>query len=149
MIKPIYIPGKGKYIFCGDIEGLRYLQPIILNIEENNLSFEILDIADPQLEKKLSEQKMGTYLYGAANWDDVKGLERLASEIGYCDEESQFIRLGDQQFQIFCCRCHGLTTVSEIKVNEEIACNHCELLLLISDHYSPLRDAYLGYVAEL
>lgn len=152
-----FVPGKRKYLICVDQQGHKLLSPIIENLVENNHSFELIFIGgntqETNLKKWLAEQRMGSYLYAALNWEQLRILKKLAYEACYSEEESQFIGYGTQSINVFCCRCHGMTPVEveEISgfVNAEIMCDHCRLLLSVSDHYSSLREAYLGYVAKI
>ncbi|MFC3884478.1 dimethylamine monooxygenase subunit DmmA family protein [Bacillus songklensis] len=162
--KATFISGKRKYLFCADQKGMSILTPIIERVIEEKLSFELLfmgenhekELPPADLSKWLSQQKMGSYLYLAGPWNMLKSIKRLAEEIGFSDEEAQFVGYGVQQMNVFCCRCHGITEMEiqetsqqEKKIKPEIMCRHCDLLLVVSDHYSSLRDAYLGYVAKL
>jgi dimethylamine monooxygenase subunit C len=162
--KATFIPGKRKYLFCADQKGMTILNPVIELVIQKNLSFELVFMGEnheqepppTDLPKWLNQQKMGSYLYLAGPWDMLKSIKRLAEEMGFSDEEAQFIGYGVQQMNVFCCRCHGITEMEiqeinqqEKKMQPEIMCRHCDLLLAVSDHYSSLRDAYLGYVAKL
>ncbi|SFE47218.1 hypothetical protein SAMN05428981_1062 [Bacillus sp. OV194] len=151
-----FVPGKRKYLICGDTYGIRLLQPITQKIMEQKTPFERMEITDEvKVRSWLSHQKMGCYLYVSAAWPEIERLKNITEDIGFLSEEEvQFIGHGDRVIHVFCCRCHGLT---ELKVTHsetlqdgmEITCCQCALLLSVSDHYSSLRNAYLGYVAKL
>ncbi|MDQ1147613.1 hypothetical protein QE429_004440 [Bacillus sp. SORGH_AS 510] len=146
-----FVTGKRHYLFCADEEGMKLLQPLIDVVIDGNISYEIQSMKeewDPTyFSKWISRQKMGSFLYVAADWNRLKNLKRIAEDAGFSDEESQYIGCGKQQIKIFCCRCHGLSILE--KGQSERTCDHCDLLLEVSNHYSPLRDAFLGYVAKL
>ncbi|MDQ0246861.1 hypothetical protein J2S09_004481 [Bacillus fengqiuensis] len=154
MEKATFISGKQKYLFCTDQGGLAILNPIIELMADKELSFELVLMGEhseqgpssKDLSEWLSQQKMGSYLYAAASWDKVINIRRLAEKIGFSDEEAQYIGYDTQPINVFCCRCHG---INKMKEQTEITCCHCGLLLIVSDHYSSLRDTYLGYVAKL
>lgn len=141
------VPDKRKYLFCTDQIGLELLQPVIEWVKELMLPYEIVIEGERDLFEWLSPQKMGTYLYVSLEWSKLRTVKSLAEEIGYSVEEAQYIGYGDHRINVFCCRCHGLTEVDLGAM--EITCKHCRLLLEVSDHYSSLREAYLGYVAKL
>ncbi|MEO2077911.1 MAG: hypothetical protein ABGX20_21505 [Bacillus sp. (in: firmicutes)] len=146
-----FVTGKRHYLFCADEEGMKLLQPLIDVVKDGNISYEIQSIKeewDPtHFSKWVSRQKMGCFLYAATAWNTLKKLKQLAEEAGFSEEETQYIGCGKQLIKVFCCRCHGLSILE--KGQPERTCDHCELLLEVSDHYSPLRDAFLGYVAKL
>ncbi|MGG3468644.1 dimethylamine monooxygenase subunit DmmA family protein [Neobacillus pocheonensis] len=147
MEKVSFVPGKRKYLFCADKQGMEILQPVIDLVIEKKLPFELFSIEHPVFEW-LSKQKMGSFLYVAMEWDKLHAMKQLAEEVGFSAEEMQYIGYGGQSENVFCCRCHGITeTIWQEKL--EINCRHCDLLLEVSDHYSSLKNAYLGYVAKL
>ncbi|HLO12902.1 MAG TPA: hypothetical protein VK190_11910 [Pseudoneobacillus sp.] len=145
------VPGKRHYLFCADEEGIKLLQPLIDVVKDGNISYEIQIVKDnwnPILSSEwLSMQKMGSFLYATAEWNVLKKLKQLAEDAGFSEEEAQFIGYGKEQIKVFCCRCHGISVLE--KGQPERNCDQCGLLLEVSDHYSKLRDAFLGYVAKL
>lgn len=145
-----HVPRKRHYLFCADEEGMKLLQPLIDAVKEGDTSYEIQIVKEwnpAYFMKWFSLQKMGSYLYVAAEWNTLKNLKQLAEDVGYSEEEAQYIGYGKQQIKVFCCRCHGISVLE--KGQPERNCDHCGLLLEVSDHYSQLRDAFLGYVANL
>ncbi|MDR6125096.1 hypothetical protein QFZ87_004693 [Bacillus sp. SLBN-46] len=147
----ILVPGKPRYLFCGDEEGIKLLQLLIDVVKDRNISYEIQIVKDnwnnTLFSEWLSMQKMGSILYAAAEWTTLKTLKQLAEDAGFSEEEAQYIGYGKEQIKVFCCRCHGISVLE--KGQPERNCDHCGLLLEVSDHYSKLRDAFLGYVAKL
>ncbi|WP_139364813.1 dimethylamine monooxygenase subunit DmmA family protein [Sutcliffiella halmapala] len=151
-----YIPHKRHYLFCLAKKNQEYFAEIIANVKANEQIFEtfyikeniesILDVED--LKNWLGKQKMGTYLYIAASWNVLKGYKDIVESVGFSDEEAQYIAVGSTNRKVFCCRCHGVMELKVeelIEINNQITCTQCELNLSVSDHYSKLRDAYLGY----
>lgn len=153
--QPIIIPSKRKYLFLADQQGMTILNPIIEQAIANNDSFELVFLGkqnepeSPQTDIThwLINQKMGTYLYVALPWKELNPIKLMIEKVGFSEEEYRSFGYGDKPRNVFCCRCHGITVVANEEV--EISCPHCHLLLEVTDHYSPLRDAYLGYVAKL
>jgi dimethylamine monooxygenase subunit C len=147
--------GKRKYIFITAKDGIPILKPIIDQVKEEKVPIEMLfvnkriehEIIATDIEQCLRQQKMGTYLYVALPWARLRSMNVLIEKIGYSSEEAQYIGYGPRKINVFCCRCHGITETNED--HGEIECMQCHLELSISDHYSSLRDAYLGYVATL
>jgi dimethylamine monooxygenase subunit C len=145
------VPEKRYYLFCADEEGIKLLQPLIDVVKDRNISYEIQIVKDnwsnTLFSEWLSMQKMGSFLYVSAEWNTLKKLKQLAEDAGFSEEEAKYIGYGKEQIKVFCCRCHGISVLEKGK--PERNCDHCGLLLEVSDHYSKLRDAFLGYVAKL
>lgn len=155
MKQPVFVNGKRKYLFIADQVGYSLLKPAIDQTIMNNCPLELvflgecLDHEQPEMNLKqwLNAQKMGTYLYVAVGWNQLPSIKALAYEIGFSEEETQYFGLGTKHKKVFCCRCHGISEVKEEQA--ELVCQHCKLEIAASDHYSILRDAYLGYVLKL
>ncbi|WP_064093998.1 dimethylamine monooxygenase subunit DmmA family protein [Rossellomorea aquimaris] len=144
--KPMFIEGKNKYLFYADKRGLEILAPIMYEVRKKTIPLEV--VLEPEdASPWLRNQKMGSYLYICTAWEKLERLKSVAEEIGYSEEEAQYIGYGVKTIQIFCCRCHGLTEV--IDQTKMAKCDHCQLKLSVSDHYSSLRQAYLGYIATI
>ena len=88
---------------------------------------------------------MGSYLYGAASFENVKRGKKLAKDLGYSEEEMQWIVTGGIDKQIFCSKCHNIQWITDINI---VTCNRCGLSLSVSDHFSAYHQAYLGYPSE-
>lgn len=141
------VRGKQKYLFYTDQRGFEFLLPVIEMVKELMLPYELVFEGERDLSEWLTSQKMGTYLYGALEWSKLSSIKVLAEDIGFSVEEAQYMGYGNRRINVFCCRCHGLTEVDSGV--EKVNCIHCQLLLEVSEHYSSLREAYLGYVAKL
>jgi hypothetical protein len=151
--EPIFHPGKKHYVLCGDELGLSTLNPLKKILTNRALSFEEIHLelrCSPEVDDLLGKQKIGTYLYVAAERERLREVRCLANKLGYSCQEAQFIRVGEEERRVFCCRCHVLSRVENtVNTGEYINCKACSLKLELSDHYSPIKDAYLGYVAEV
>jgi hypothetical protein len=151
--QPVFVPNRRKYLFLADQQGMTIINPMIEQAKINNNPIEIVlfnkqnEIQHSEIAPWLSQQMMGTFLYVSLPWKEINSIKRKIEEIGYTEEEYQCFGYGEKPKNVFCCRCHGITVAADEKA--ELACPHCHLLLEISDHYSSLRDAFLGYVAKL
>jgi dimethylamine monooxygenase subunit C len=146
-----FVPGKRKYVFCGDQQGIKLLSSVIERVKEEGLLHEVFlfegNVEGSHLSKYLKGQKMGTYLYVVLPNDQLQQAKLVAEVTGFSDEEAQYIGYGEKVTRVYCCRCHG---INEMKIAEiEILCDHCGLELSVSDHYSVFHNAVLGYVAKL
>lgn len=146
-----FVPGKRKYIFCGDQQGIKLLSSVIERVKEEELLHEIflieVEAEWSELSKFLKGQKMGTYLYVAMSNDQLQQAKLVAEFIGFSDEEAQYIGYGEKIIRVYCCRCQGINETTNTV--EKMICRHCGLELSVSDHYSVFHNAVLGYVAKL
>ncbi|MBM7693625.1 hypothetical protein JOC77_003069 [Peribacillus deserti] len=145
-----FIPGKRKYLFCFDEIGMSLLEKIMADIRAKDIPFEIFHFSHQEsaLPAWLSSQKMGCYLYIAVSRKYLYQIMCLAEAAGFSEEEVQLIGYGDKEIHLFCCRCHSITELAAAaNKHAEQLCSCCGLLLTVSSHYSPLRNAYLGYPA--
>ncbi|MBM7618760.1 putative paraquat-inducible protein A [Bacillus tianshenii] len=146
-----YIPYKRHYVFCVDEAGLAEVANVMMHVQSDQVTYELFQVAgvkdftewQTELEEGLLKQKMGTYLYVAASWDKLNVIKRIASEVGFSEEEAQYHGIGEQEKVVFCGRCHGITSVKDNLFN--IECPKCGIPLTISDHFSRKKEAYLGY----
>ena len=149
--EPIFHPGKRHYVLCGDEEGFQNLNSIKERLTNEKKSFEEIHLSREclsEVDRRLGLQKMGAYLYVAAEENKLKKVITTASRLGYSSEEAQFIRVGKGELRIFCCRCHVISRVNNsVNIGEHVNCNACRLKLELTDHYSPIKDAYLGHVS--
>ena len=149
---PVFQPGKRHYVLCGDEEGLVSLNPIKQILTNCQMSFEeihLLSECSSEVDRKLGLQKMGTFLYVAAEGKKLRKVISTAIKLGYSSKEAQYIRVGEEEKRIFCCRCHSISKVNNrVNIGEHVHCTACSLKLELSDHYSPIKDAYLGYVIQ-
>lgn len=144
----VFIEGKRKYIFCSDEHGLRVLSSVFEHVKKEKLAYEWYHLSTktwPFLEDFLRKQKMGTFLYVVLPYSELHIVQTMAARIGFSSDVSQFIGYGEKWISIFCCRCHELNRAEEQLT--ELTCHQCELKLEVSDHYSELHHAFLGYPA--
>ena len=150
--KPIFQPGKKHYILCGDDLGFKRLHSIKEILMKGLMSFEEIHFNSKcisEVDEVLGKQKIGTYLYAAAEGEKLREIIGLASKLGYSAQESQFIRLGEEQKRIFCSKCHFISMVNRsISQDGYMICTSCGFKLELSDYYSPIKDAYFGYLVE-
>jgi dimethylamine monooxygenase subunit C len=147
----VFVAGKQKYIFCADQKGMAMLSAVIEQVQRMNFPYALYLLTDvhnySNLSNWLSDQKMGTYLYASFPFEMLGKMKKLAEDVGYTEEEVQFIGYGRKTNRIFCCRCHYINQTKGDVL--DIPCVSCNLTLLVSDHYSVYHDAFLGYVAKL
>ncbi|TMU85211.1 hypothetical protein FGG79_15150 [Bacillus sp. BHET2] len=148
-MNPAYVPNKRKYLFCGDHPGQQILAPLIKKAMNENVSFEAIFIGEKEetdIALWLQGQKMGCYLYIAIEWNKLSAIKKIAENCGFSDEEAQYIGHGVEMIHVFCCRCHQTTKMSRKGIKKPTRCSNCYLMLSVSDHFSPLKESYLGYM---
>jgi dimethylamine monooxygenase subunit C len=149
----IFHSGKKHYVLCADEVGLSRLNPLKEILTKRALSFEEIHLerrCSLEVDDLLGKQKMGTYLYVAAERERLREVLFTANKLGYSSQEAQFLRVGEEEKRMFCCKCHFIFRLENtVNTGEYINCTACSLKLEVSDYYSPLKDAYLGYVAEV
>ncbi|MCA1321490.1 hypothetical protein LC085_16410 [Bacillus tianshenii] len=146
-----YAPNKRHYFFCVDEAGLSEIAEVMMHVQSDQASYELFQVVGveditvwrTEIEERLYNQKMGTYLYVAASWDKLNVIKRIAIDIGFTEEEAQYHGIGEQEKAVFCGRCHGVTRVKSDLIN--IECLECGISITISNHFSRKKGAYLGY----
>ncbi|AJY73483.1 dimethylamine monooxygenase subunit DmmA family protein [Paenibacillus beijingensis] len=91
----------------------------------------------------IKEQTIGTRIMAFCDWRDFSRIKRIARQSGYANEEFQGIGIGEKEERVFCAHCYEM----QPKPNgSEMDCVRCGSPLLISNHYSPRLEAFMGYV---
>lgn len=142
--------GKRKYIFCGDEQGFKLLSNVMDKVKEEGLTHEFFLLSDLKmslLKDFLKSQKMGTFVYLAIPFLVLQQFRKVIENIGYLEEDVQYIGYGERKISVFCCRCHEINTSNQEQ--KRLFCHRCSLELEVSDHYSAMHNAFLGYVAKL
>lgn len=147
----IYVPNKRQYLFIVDAVGREAISDVLAQVQAKKAPFELFQLdgdGNPtelhsEIEEWLNKRKMGTYLYAAASWEKLNVITNISEEVGFMGEEAQYRGVGENENAVFCCRCHGITRVRNNILH--IECPGCLSTLSISDHYSNLKEAYLGY----
>ncbi|MGD6964246.1 dimethylamine monooxygenase subunit DmmA family protein [Fictibacillus phosphorivorans] len=146
----VFINGKRKYIFCGDEQGLKLLSNVLEKGKEEGLTYDrylLSDFKMTLLEDFLKSQKMGTFVYLAIPFLVLQQFRKALEDIGYLEEDVQYIGYGERKIPVFCCRCHEINMSNQEQ--NRLLCDRCSLELEVSDHYSAMHNAFLGYVAKL
>lgn len=97
-----------------------------------------------RISKILTSQTMGTRIMAFCNWPDFSRIRNLARQAGYSHEEIQGFGFGEKEDHVFCARCYA----RQRKLYEtEMICAHCDTPLIVSNHYSPRLESFMGYVS--
>ncbi|MCA1060677.1 hypothetical protein LCL96_17205 [Rossellomorea aquimaris] len=149
-LQPSFVPSKRKYLFCGDQEGMERLSSVIEKVRKDHLPFESFMVNGKQetdIARWMENQKMGSYLYIAMEWNRLTDVKKIAEECGFSEEEAQYIGHGERFINVYCFKCHQKMKVNSGLIHSCTTCLQCHLVLSISDHYSSLHESYLGYAA--
>ncbi|PFG07396.1 hypothetical protein [Bacillus sp. es.034] len=150
LLQPLFVPGKRKYLFLGDEEGMKRLSPVIQKVikdEYPNQSVLLDEREETDISRWLEGQKMGSFLYISMEWNKLFYFKKMAEAHGFSSEETQYIGHGVRFIHVFCSKCHQKMEVNGEPIDQITTCPHCHLKLSVSTHFSPLHEAYLGYAA--
>lgn len=148
LLQPLFVPGKRKYLFLGDEEGMKRLSPTIQRVKKDDYPNESVLLDEKgatDISHWLEDQKMGSYLYIAMEWKKLTYFKKMAEAHGFSGEETQYIGHGVRFILVFCSKCHQKMEVNGEPISQITTCPHCHLTLSVSTHYSSLHEAYLGY----
>ncbi|QFT91040.1 hypothetical protein FIU87_20530 [Bacillus sp. THAF10] len=146
---PVFVPGKRKYILIAKDNNDPLLLKIIDALKRTNSPFEQWVYCDEkplELVDVIKLQKVGTYFYIALNQQAISILRPSLRGIGLTSGEVQYITTVAKEKTVFCSRCHEIFSVQEIG-RGEVSCPACQLRLEVSEHFSTIKNAYMGYVA--
>lgn len=93
----------------------------------------------------LAEQKMGTRLYLAGNWETVESVAERAMEAGFTEQEMEIHGIDTPPVRLFCPKCYGVQQLDKYP-SPSACCPQCGVSLDISQHYSRRWKAYLGFI---
>lgn len=91
----------------------------------------------------LTNQKVGTQVYISGKWDFAEKVFTAAVTAGFLEEEIQVYIHGQKARNTYCPSCYTLSAIQPD--DEESQCSSCGVMLVISKHYSKVRNGYLGY----
>lgn len=93
--------------------------------------------------KILESQTVGTRIMAFCDWSEYSRIKHIARQIGYSNREIQGFGFGKMDERVFCARCYRMQRKPP---QSELICMQCGIPLVISNHYSPRLEAYMGYV---
>ncbi|MBM7570189.1 dimethylamine monooxygenase subunit DmmA family protein [Aquibacillus albus] len=101
-------------------------------------------ITEETVQEVLSNQTIGTYLLLGCDSELVRTIKRQAIEIGFSEQEMRLLQVGEKKEKLFCVKCYHYNNLTD---EHTVVCNHCQTKLDVSEHYSRVKEAYLGYIA--
>ncbi len=105
------------------------------------IHFSQLDSAD--LSNYLQQQKIGTHMIVIGTRETITEWEKIGTQVGFpLDAIHKIVLEGDLK-KVFCVRCYSLFPSQTI---EHVLCKNCHSQLDVSNHFSKLHNAYLGYI---
>lgn len=93
----------------------------------------------------LATARMGMRLYLAGTEPFLWGLSGLAQEYGLTADEIRRELADSRARRVYCVHCKGF---SEDVTTNIVRCPHCELHLLVRDHFSRRLNAYMGVCVD-
>ena len=149
---------KRHFILIADQDGLEKVEEFLPSLKDSYQLYTVGDqdgqsslntstISQQDFEAKiadiLTKQKVGTQLYMAGKWKFAEKVFTAAVAAGFLEEEIQVYIHGPKARNTYCPSCYTLSTIQP--EDEESQCPSCGVMLVISKHYSKVRNGYLGY----
>ena len=131
-----HIPANLQILFLGEA------------IERKDLDIEQFDSAEnlaARLQKILEQAYMGTRFYAVGSEQFVQNLRGLARSFGMLEEEINLEIVNRKARNIYCSTCHIINP--QVRTNI-IICSGCGIKLEVWEHFSRLKNAYLGVCAD-
>ena len=132
-----HIPANLQILFLGEIA-----------IERKDLDIEQFDSAEnleARLQKILEQAYMGTRFYAVGSEQFVQNLRGLARSFGMLEEEINLEIVNRKARNIYCSTCHRINPQVQTNI---ITCSGCGIKLEVWEHFSRLKNAYLGVCAD-
>ncbi|MCQ6281199.1 dimethylamine monooxygenase subunit DmmA family protein [Bacillus sp. EB600] len=100
-------------------------------------------IENEKIHAIFKEQKIGTKIFISGPWSMIYHIKDIANTVGFTDDEIQYNGFGQKDHKVYCVKCYSYNKMSNNKV---ITCEHCKVVLDVSNHFSKRLEAYLGYI---
>ena len=94
-----------------------------------------------RLKQTLLTAHMGTQIYLAGSEGLIGQAMQIALEVGIDHSSIQTEQRGSKARRVQCVHCKGIT---DNVTTQPVTCSHCDLLLLVRDHYSRRYAAFQG-----
>lgn len=114
----------------------------IQHITHNKIYY-VSSFENDEVESLLSEQMIGTRIFISGPWSMIQQIKKIASTVGFTDEEIHYNGSGENNDKVYCVKCYSYNNSQN---TNEITCKHCNTVLDVSRHFSKRLDAYLGYI---
>lgn len=105
------------------------------------VSLNAVDI-DQTLRKELSSVPLNTTVYLSGTEPFIWRTAKKLKAKGVVAEQIKMIKPDSNERNVFCVHC---STISYGATASPAICSGCERLLLVTDHFSKLHSAYMGY----
>ncbi|WP_319421249.1 dimethylamine monooxygenase subunit DmmA family protein [Pleurocapsa sp. FMAR1] len=132
-----YIPVNLQIFYQGAIAIARK----DLDIEQ----FDSTENLEARLQNFLQQAYMGTRFYAVGSEQFVQNLRRLARSFGMLEEEIHLEIVNRKVKNIYCSTCHRINPQVQTNI---ITCSGCGIKLEVWEHFSRLKNAYLGVCAD-
>ncbi len=128
-----YIPINLQILYLGERKDL--------DIEQ----FDSTENLEARLQKILEQAYMGTRFYAVGSEQFVQNLKGLARSFGMSEQEINLEAVNKKARNIYCSTCHSINP--QVQTNL-ITCSGCGIKLEVWEHFSRLKNAYLGVCAD-
>lgn len=136
---------KRKFVVISDSSASHEAERFIGKINAD-VPYEFSKVTEADYKREvrtlLSQQKVGTQLYIAGEWDNSYIIFAEAIKAGFLEEEIQTYIYGQKKKFIYCMKCYETT---EIHNEKEAQCSHCRSMLSVGPFFSKVHKGYIGY----
>ncbi len=132
-----YIPVNLQILYLGKIAIARK----DLDIEQ----FDLTENLEARLQKILAQACMGTRFYAVGSEQFVQNLKGFARSFGMLEEEINLEIVNKKARNIYCSTCHRINPQVETNL---VTCSGCGIKLEVWEHFSRLKNAYLGVCVD-
>lgn len=98
------------------------------------------DLLEVRVLTLLSTAPVGSRVYVCGDEAFAWRIYRLARNSGLLAEEIELIKTGSRR-ELYCVHCATLQTIGS---EQDVACRHCGVQLLVREHFSRRLGAYMG-----
>ena len=132
-----YLPENLKILQWGEAKNVNSF----LDIEQ----FDLIANLESRLVEILDRATIGIRFYAIGSEQFVGNLCRYARSFGLCEEEIGFEVVDRETKDIYCSNCQ----TTNLSVRDSVfICSHCGIKLEVLEHFSQLKNAYLGICAD-
>jgi hypothetical protein len=149
--RPVYSPvtlnqGASFQLFLyqdGYSDGINELYEFCHNENKKLVSCAESEVdIDQVLESELAPAPLGTMIYLAGTEAFMWNAANKLANKGLVSEQIEMLQPTSNQRNVFCVHC---LTINQNVTESPATCSGCNRLLAVTDHFSKLHSAYLGY----
>lgn len=128
-------------------ENIQVLQLGAIKVKHNlNIKqFYSIENLQTELVKILDRAKMGVRFYAIGSEQFIWNLRGYARNFGLSNAEISLQAIDSKAKNIYCSNCQTINHLVEANI---LTCDNCDIKLEVLEHFSPLKNAYLGICVD-